>query len=155
MTHNISVKAEFISNDVVIEETVTLKYVFADYPAGTQYATETYKLDENTSISTEKAHFTSELRLYNSSTNDSVATIHSAKPIKSIYFNAGYSASELSVYGSTDGETFELISALVTTSAYKVLSLENIEESSYTYIKLDVTGSKQVRIKNFSIVVAK
>lgn len=155
MTHNISVKAEFISNDVVIEETVTLKYVFADYPAGTQYATETHKLDENTSISTEKAHFTSELRLYNSSTNDSVATIHSAKPIKSIYFNAGYSASELSVYGSTDGETFELISALVTTSAYKVLSLENIEESSYTYIKLDVTGSKQVRIKDFSIVVAK
>ena len=98
---------------------------------------------------------TSELRLYNSSTNDSVATIHSAKPIKSIYFNAGYSASELSVYGSTDGETFELISALVTTSAYKVHSLENIEESSYTYIKLDVTGSKQVRIKDFSIVVAK
>ena len=155
MTHNISVKAEFISNDVVIEETVTLKYVLADYPAGTQYATETHKLDENTSISTEKAHFTSELRLYNSSTNDSIATIHSAKPIKSIYFNAGYSASELSVYGSTDGETFELISALATTSAYKVLSLENIEESSYTYIKLDVTGSKQVRIKDFSIVVAK
>ncbi len=116
---------------------------------------ERQNLDENTSISTEKAHFTSELRLYNSSTNDSVATIHSAKPIKSIYFNAGYSASELSVYGSTDGETFELISALVTTSAYKVLSLENIEESSYTYIKLDVTGSKQVRIKDFSIVVAK
>lgn len=54
MTHNISVKAEFISNDVVIEETVTLKYVLADYPAGTQYATETHKLDENTSISTEK-----------------------------------------------------------------------------------------------------
>ena len=61
----------------------------------------------------------------------------------------------MSVYGSTDGETFELISALATTSAYKVLSLENIEESSYTYIKLDVTGSKQVRIKDFSIVVAK
>ncbi len=136
------------------ENTAVKKYTFADYDAGTQYAkNEKHVLDETVTVTTTEAHFTSELRIYSNSSNDGYAIIQSTKVIDAITLNAGNKADTLNVYGSTDGNTWVLIKAVATTSAYADHTV-TIENSEYKYLKLDVAGTQQVRIKYMELTFA-
>ena len=136
------------------EETTVIintTYTFSDYAAGTQYAeNEVHVLDNNVTITTTDAHFTSELRLYSSSTNNGYAVIESTHPIKTIGVNAGNKVDVLVVYGSEDGATWTEIARIeVTSTSYKDYSVEL--EKTYNWIKLDVAGSNQVRLKSITL----
>ncbi len=126
-----------------VESTVT--YTFSDYTAGTQYAAaEEHVLDSNLTVTVDDGHFTTQLRLYDNSSNDSTAVFASEMVIDSLVINAGNSAATLNVYGSTDGETWVEITSLTTTKAYADHTVD-ISVYEYTYIKLDAVGA-QIRI---------
>ena len=130
----------------------TTKYTFTNYPAGTQYAkNEVHVLDDIVTIITNDAHFTSELRLYSSSTNNAYAIIKSKNPIRSIGVNAGNKVDTLLIYGSNDeGATWTQVATIsVTSTSYKDYSAELNGE--YMWLKLDVEGSNQVRLKSMTL----
>lgn len=135
------------------EKTVT--YTFSDYAAGTQYAkNEVHKLDDVLTITTTNCHFTTELRIYASSTYDGYAIGElTGSTIKKLGFNAGNNADTLNVYGSTDGSTWTLIEGVSVTSAYKDYTVD-FGDTNYTYFKLDVAGSKQLRVKSLTLTYA-
>ncbi len=122
-------------------------YTFADHASGTQYAeNEAHVLDGILTVTTTQAHFTTELRLYSSSSHDAFAIFSSALPIQSIVLNAGNKADTLNVYTSTDGTTWTLAEGVATTTSYED---HTVTFSTATkYIKLDVAGTQQVRIKS-------
>ena len=130
--------------------TEPITYTFANYAAGTQYAeNEVHKLDDNVTVTTTQAHFTTQLRLYSSTTNNAYAVFQSAAPITGISFNAGNKTDTLNVYGSTDGETWTLIQGVnITSTSYKDYTVSG--DYSYTYIKLDVAGTQQVRLQSIT-----
>ena len=147
--------AEIIGHDTsydVVESNVR-EYLFSDYTAGTQYAeNESHKLDEIITVTTTQAHFTTQLRLYSSSTHNGFAIIESTKVIKSITLNAGNKKDTLNVYGSADGKTWTLISGIsITSTSYNDYSLEIGEANNYKFLKLDVKGSNQIRIASMEI----
>ncbi len=128
----------------------SVKYTFADYSAGTQYAEgEVHVLDETVTVTTTEAHFTTELRLYSSSAHNAFAIIQSAAPMDSILLNAGNEADTLNVYSSTDGSAWTLAQGVTTTSSYADHTVDLPDNT--TYIKLDVVGTKQVRLKYMTI----
>ncbi len=151
------------TEDFVDEETFTAittftkTYTFADYPAGTQYAlNEVHVLDEYVTVTTDKGHFTSELRLYSSSSNNATAIIAASNVIDSISFNAGNKVDALNIYGSVDGVTFTsepIATVAVTSTSYLDYTVDVDENSLYKYLKLDVAGSNQVRIAFFTITI--
>ncbi len=122
------------------------KYTFSDYTAGTQYAgNEEHVLDENVTITTTDCHFTTQLRIYSSTTNNGFAVIKSEKPITSIVLNAGNKTDTLNVYTSTDGSTWTLAQGVtITSTSYKDYTVSFTEATKY--IKLDVAGANQVRV---------
>ena len=127
-------------------------YTFSDYTAGTQYAEgEEHVLDEYTTIVTYDCYFTSELRIYSSNANNGYAIIKSVNPITKIGVNAGNAADTLVIYGSNDnGATWtEVASIEVTSTSYKdyVADLG----SSYEWLKIDVDGTNQVRLKSVTL----
>ena len=129
-----------------------LSYTFANYDAGTQYAeNEAHTLDEKVSVTVNDGHFTSQLRLYDSESNDSTAVIACTNVINSIKLRAGNKAA-LKVYGSADGVTYTLIQDLTTATAYADFTVD-IENSTYKYIKLDAVGA-QVRVESFALTIA-
>ena len=132
------------------------KYTFSNYAAGTQYAKgEVHELDEYVTVTTTESHFTSELRLYSSSTHNGYAIFETAAAVKGISFNAGNKVDTLNVYGSTDGETWVLIEGVsITTTSYKDYTVNVPADSAYTFIKLDVAGTQQVRIKSITFNLA-
>ena len=132
-------------------ETVTNSYVFSDYTAGTQYAEdEKHVLDETVTITTTQCHFTTQLRIYSSSTHNGYAVITSTNPITAIGVNAGNKADTLVVYGSNDnGATWTQIGEIATASSYKDYTLEF--DTSYTSLKLDVSGANQVRVASMTL----
>ncbi len=125
-------------------------YVFSTYPVGVQYAEETHKLDGFVTMMINEAHLNGELRLYSSSIHDGYAIFESAGVIHAITLNAGNKADTLNVYGSTDGKTWTLIEGVATTSSYTDYTV-TIPDSAYTYLKLDVAGTQQVRIKYITL----
>ena len=131
----------------------TGSYTFSSYAAGTQYAkNEEHKLDDYVTIYTNDCHFTSELRIYSSSTNNGyvVSNVLPGKII-SMGFNAGNKVDVLVVSGSTDGSTWSQVGEVsVTSTSYKDYTL-SFGENNYTYFKLDVKGSNQVRLKTMSV----
>ena len=129
----------------------TKTYVFANYTAGTQYAkNEEHKLDDNTTIVTTECHFTTELRIYSSSTHNGYAIIKSVNPITSIGFNAGDNADTIVIYGSNDnGANWAEVARVEVKSAYADYSAEL--STAYTWLKLDVEGSNQVRLKSMTL----
>ena len=133
--------------------TITNTYTFSDYPAGTQYAdNEAHVLDEYVTVTTTNCHFTSELRIYSSSTYNGYAIIKSAKAITKFSFNAGNRVDTLSVYGSIDGSTWTLIEDVsITSTSYEDYTVS--ADFSYTYLKLDVKGSNQVRVKSITLTM--
>lgn len=159
-TYQLKSHAEFIacieveaSEDVVVVPETPITYTFSNYTAGTQYAeNEEHVLDDNITMYTTQAHFTAELRLYSSSTHDGYAIIKCTDGIgiSSITLNAGNNADTIVIYGSNDGgETWTEAGSVTTASSYKDYIAEL--NGFYQYLKLDVRGTNQVRIKYMKI----
>lgn len=132
-------------------------YTFADYEAGEQYAAdEVHKLDDNVTVTTTDAHFTSQLRLYYSEVNDwnpagrnGIAVFAMTSAVKSLSINAGGKANPIAVYGSTDGENWTLITTIAATETYTDYAVE-LGETAYTFIKLAATEG-QARVQSITV----
>lgn len=138
----------------VLAENTTINVAFKDFPAGSSYAeNEKHDLGDGLVIYTTLCHFTSELRIYSSATNNGfVVSDPLPGSIVSMSFKMGYKVDKLNVYGSTDKENWNLIKGIETTStSYINYTLEFPEGKNYTCFKLDVAGSEQIRIKSISI----
>ena len=133
-------------------EEVEKTYTFSQYTAGTQYAEdEEHILDKDVTIYTTQCHFTDELRIYSSSAhNGYVVSNKLPGKIVSMGFNAGNNNDNLVVSGSTDGNDWQQVGSIATKSAYADYSL-SFGKTNYTYFKLDVEGSNQIRIKSMTI----
>ena len=134
-------------------ESVTKTYTFSTYTAGTQYAdNEEHVLDDILTLYTTDCHFTSELRIYSSSTyNGYVISNQLPGKIVSLGFNAGNKKDAIIVYGSNDGTTWTEVSEVsITSELYMDYSL-SFGENNYTYFKLDVKGANQVRLKSLTL----
>ena len=132
-------------------------YTFANYEAGEQYAAgEVHQLDDNVTVTTTDCHFTTQLRLYYSAVNDynpngrnGVAVFAMTSAVKSLSLNAGGKAGPIEVYGSTDGDSWTLITTIESTTTYTDYDVA-LGETAYTYIKLAATAS-QVRVASITI----
>ncbi len=135
----------------------SVKYTFSSYTAGTQYASgEVHVLDDAVTVTTTECHFTSQLRIYSSSSHNGYAIIDcTAEGMKfsGIAVNAGNKADTLVVYGSNDsGTTWEEAGKIATTSSYTDYTLAF--SKTYSSLKLDVSGSQQVRLQNMTLTFA-
>ena len=136
------------NNGGTVTEKTTLTYTFADYEAGVQYGIETHKLDDLLTIDTSDCHFTEQLRVYQSNSNDGIAILKAQAPITALGFNMGYKSAELEVYGSKDGVSYEKLGTITVTSSYADYTLALPE--GYSCIKLDAVGA-QIRIKTITV----
>ena len=124
------------------------EYVFKNFAAGTQYAVnEKHFLDNAVTVITNQAHFTEQLRIYSSETNNSTVIIKSKKDISAIVLNAGNKKDTLNVYVSEDGAVYEAIE--ITSTSYNDYTLLIPEMTKY--IMLDVAGDQQVRIAKMTL----
>ena len=131
----------------------TVNITFSDYTAGTQYAEgEVHKINDVLTLYTTQCHFTSELRIYSSSTHDGyVVSNELPGRITEMTFNAGNKVDVLSVYGSTDGANWTIVGEVsVTFTSYNDYSF-SFGDTSYTYFKIDVKGTNQVRLKKMGV----
>ena len=142
--------------DAPVVEITGTKYTFADYEAGEQYAeNETHVLDENVTVVTNDAHFTKQIRLYQSAENsygparNGFAVFSTTSAIKSFSLNAGEKANPIEVYGSTDGESWTLITTIECTTTYTDYVVD-LGDAAYTYIKLAATNG-QARVASVTI----
>lgn len=143
-----------MSTAMLAENKKTISVTISDFPAGIQSAKdEEHDLGDGLVIYTTLCHFTSELRIYSSATNNGfVVSDPLPGSIVSMSFKMGYKKDKLNVYGSTDKENWNLIKGIETTStSYINYTLEFPEGKNYTCFKLDVAGSEQIRIKSISI----
>lgn len=134
-------------------EEVTRTYTFSYYTAGTQYASnEEHVLDDDVTIYTTKCHFTTQLRIYSSGENDGYV-ISNQLPgrIVSIGMNAGNKKDNVLVYGSTDGSSWKQVGSISVTSTSYNDYTSSFGNTNYTYFKLDVDGSNQVRLQSLTI----
>ncbi len=131
-------------------------YTFSTYTAGTQYAeNEEHKLDDIVTVIVDDGHFTTQIRLYESSSHDSTAIIQSTKVITALTLNAGYKAGDLTISGSTDGETWTDIQTITAATSYKDYEITIPSGTSYTYLKLDAkTTDKQIRVASMTLTFA-
>lgn len=134
-------------------EEVTWSYSFSSF-SGTsvQYAEETHDLGGGVIIKIKGCHINAtndDFRIYGS---QSGYVISNKLPgtIKSMSFNVGYKSDNLLVYGSTDGSTWTEVGSIATTTTYADKSID-FGETNYTYFKLDVDGTQQIRIKKMSV----
>ena len=138
----------------VVTEPIT--YVFADYEAGEQYAAnEVHKLDDMVTVTTNDAHFTKQIRLYQQAANsygparNGTAIFETAAAIKSLSINAGEKAVPIEVYGSTNGTDWVLITTITATKTYTDYEI-TLGSTEYTYIKLAaVAGQARVASVTF------
>ncbi len=127
----------------------SVKYTFADYEKGTQYAeNEAHELDATLKVTNNKGHFTTQLRLYKGSN----AVFESKKVINSLVVRCGYKADVLTVYGSVDGTTWTQIQVITATTAYADYDV-TIENSTYKFIKLE-PGESQIRVESITVSYA-
>ena len=152
----LSIFAVMLAVFSVQAEEVTKSVTFSNYTAGTQYAeNEKHDLGDGLVIYTTDCHFTSELRIYSSSTNNGYV-VSDALPgtITKMTFNAGNKKDNLDIYGSNDGATWTKVGQVaVTSTSYKDYSFDF--SGSYTRFKIDVEGSNQVRLKSMSVTYTK
>ena len=140
------------SGTVVGETTVNVD--FSTFSKGVQYADETVVINNNLTISTHNkgCHFNTQLRLYDSASNDGWAILTCSSVVSRLTFNAGYKTATLNVYGSTDGSTWTLIEGAATSSSFKDYDISVDKTAGYKYIKLDASGN-QIRIANLSVTM--
>ena len=133
-------------------EEVTKNVTFSNYAAGTQYAAdEKHDLGDGLVIYTTECHFTTELRIYSSSSHNGYV-VSDALPgtITKMTFNAGNKVDKLDIYGSNDGTIWNLVGQVsVTSTSYKDYSFNF--SGSYNRFKLDVNGANQIRIAKMSV----
>ena len=141
----------------VAESTETISVTFSTHTAGVQYAeNEKHDLDEGLVIYTTLCHFTAQLRIYSSNTNNGyVISDPLPGPITKMSFRMGYKKDVLNVYGSTDKENWTLVKGVETTSTYKDYTLDFPLEEGYTCFKLDVKCDQQIRIESMSVTYIK
>lgn len=139
-----------ISNKVKAASTT---YTFSNYTAGTQYAeNEEHVLDDVLTLYTTQCHFTSQLRVYSSSSHDGyVVSNELPGKILSLGFNMGNTKDTLNVYGSTDGASWTLVGGVTTTSTSYLDYTLDFTGVEYTYFKLDVAGTSQIRIASLTV----
>lgn len=128
-------------------------YTFSDYAAGTQYAIdEEHILDDDVTIYTTECHFTTQLRVYSSSThNGYFYTAELPNNIQSLGFNMGNKKDNVAIYGSNDGATWDEVGTIaVTSTSYNDYSID-FGSNNYKRFKFDVVGTQQVRIKTMTI----
>lgn len=129
----------------------TKTFVFADYEAGTQYASETHELGNGVSINIEDCHLTEQLRIYDSNKYDGIVTSNELpNRIVSMGFETVEETSVLSVYGSEDGTNWILIGTIATPS-----SIENTIDfgnRNCKYFKLDAIAGK-IYVSSMSITM--
>lgn len=142
------------NDDDVTIEPGTITCNFSSVTGSVQYANETHTFTNNANTLTldiTKCHINTELRIYSSSTNNGIVIGNLAKGVISkLSFNAGNKADTLNVYGSTDGTNWTLVSGVATTTTYTDYTVD-FSSYNYTYFKLDVKGTQQVRIKTMSV----
>jgi uncharacterized repeat protein (TIGR02543 family) len=134
-------------------EEVTWSYDFSLF-SGTsvQNKEETHDLGGGVIINIAGCHINTQLRIYSSNENNGYV-ISNKLPgtIKSMEFNAGYKVDALVVYGSADGNTWNQVGEVsVTSTSYKDYTL-SFDATNYTYFKLDVKGTNQIRVAEMSI----
>lgn len=133
-------------------EEVTKSVTFSSYTAGTQYAkNEKHDLGDGLVIYTTDCHFTTQLRIYSSASNNGYV-VSDALPgtITKMNFNAGYKKDNLLVYGSNDGTTWTLVGKVaVTSTSNKDYSFDFT--GNYSRFKLDVEGTNQIRLQSMSV----
>ena len=136
---------------VLVEKTISWT---AGTHTGTQYANETYVVSDDLTMSSHNkgCHFTAQLRIYDSSTNDGWVILQYSGAVSSLAFNMGYKESNLNIYGSTDGNVWEEVGTIATVTAYKDYNIDVDETKGYTYIKLDPSGA-QIRITKIDAVI--
>ena len=138
------------------DETIVSVTFGTDNLKGTQYADESYTINEYLTVSTHNkgCHFTSQLRIYDSDSNDGWAILTCAGAVSSLTVNVGNKAATLRVMGSTDGTTWTLIEDVTTTVAYADKTISVNPALGFKYIKLDAVGA-QLRIANLSVSMIK
>lgn len=136
----------------------SVTYTFSSYTAGAQYAkNEEHVLDSDVTVVTNDCHFTTQLRIYSSSTNNGYAVIkctNNGLTFSGLKLSAGNKADTLNVYGSNDeGVSWTLIQGVsVTSTSYKDYTVNF--SANYKWLKLDVAGSNQVRVQNMTLTFA-
>lgn len=122
---------------------------FSKLTAGVQYASETHDLGNGVIMNIVECHLTSELRIYSSSTHNGNAIFSSDEPIKAIKVNAGNKVDTLNIFVSDDGSTWTKDTTIsVTATSYKDYTATL--SSPKNYVKIDVNGSNQVRLKSIT-----
>ena len=128
-------------------------YTFSNYPAGEQYAeNEVHVLDDVMTIVTNQCHFTSQLRVYSSASHDGHFYSYALPQyIDSIAFNMGYKVDDVNIYGSVDGNNWNLVGIIAVTSTnYNNYGL-SFGNNNYNYFKFDVAGSQQIRVASMTM----
>ena len=151
-TFTVKVAAAPAAGEAVVN--VTFGEDIAANPDG-QYVDETYKINDNLTISSHNngCHFTTQLRLYDSSSNDGWVILTCKGAISNLTINMGYKKCNLLVYGSTDGSTWTQVGTITTTTtSYIDYSLDIDESLGYKYLKLDASGA-QLRIKSLGVTM--
>lgn len=148
----------FVVMGLQAQETKTISVTFSDFTPGSQYAdNERHDLGNGLVIYTTDCYFTTELRIYSSTTNNGyVVSDPLPGRITQMSFNAAYASGDkkdkLNVYGSSDGNYWTLIKGVeVSTSSYGNYTSNISADKGYTSFKLDVAGDNQIRIKSMSI----
>ena len=127
------------------EKMDTTKYSFSSYASGTQYAQgEEHTLDENTTLTINGAHLNTQIRLYAGSNCE----FKFNKTVEKIEVTAGNKAGNLTVYVSTDGETWTEVKVIKTTTSYTAYSVDL--GGSYQYLKLESAGA-QIRVSILTV----
>lgn len=143
----------FMASASLLAEEKTINITISEFTPGTQYAqNEEHVLSNELTIYTTKCHFTTELRIYSSNTNNgNVVSNQLPGAITRMTFNAGKNKDNLVVYGSNNGESWVEIGKITTATSYKDYTIDFPQDSSYKYFKLDVEGTNAVWIKKMSV----
>ncbi|MBQ3547459.1 MAG: hypothetical protein IJA44_03180, partial [Clostridia bacterium] len=132
-----------------------LEIVDANGNQGKQYADEIWKLNTGLTLHTVQSHLVTEgqIRIYASADHDGYVEFISANAIDSLTLKLGNKVDTLNVYGKVSEESeYQLIGTIaVTSTSYNDYTFD-VEGTQYKYIKLDVAGSNQIRMSEFTVV---
>lgn len=129
-----------------------ITYTFSNYQAGTQYAeNEEHVLDNAVTVYTTQCHFTTQLRVYSSSTHNGFFQTNGLPfYIDSLSFNMGNNTDDVMIYGSTDGMTWNEVGSIHVTSSYNNHGID-FGDNDYNFFKFDVIGNNQIRVTSMTL----
>ena len=129
------------------------RYTISAYAAGSQYASnEKHVLDDNFTLYVDNGFFSTEIRMYASTKNDT--TVYCDKlpaELSKIVLNAGYGVNTLTVLGSSNGINYSTVADLkiAKSNADYTVDFSNYD---YKFFKLDATeNSTQIRVNEISL----